>query len=106
MNTTINTLALKEGDLLYNPGKFGDTKGWGQIIQVKEATPRTPRQYVVDMGEDYPDKLRRIITIPHYTLRPGVGQLFITPQQYEQCRQEANDRLNERFKMFNRKSEI
>lgn len=102
MNITIDTLALQKGELLYNQGKFGNAPGWGQIIQVKEATKNYPKRYVVDMGEEYPDKLHRVTEIAHYTLKPGVGQLFITPQQYELLRQEANMRLHERQKLFNR----
>jgi hypothetical protein len=102
MNKTIDTLTLKKGDLLYNQGKFGDAPGWGEIIEVIEPTKKNPLQYTVDMGADYYDTQRRYITIPHYCLKSGVGQLFITAEQFQLCRQQANDRLNEYYKKFNR----
>ncbi len=103
MNTPIDTLSHKAGDLLYYVGKFGNTPGWGTIKEVKQATHKAPLSYVVDMGEDYPDKFYQLITVPHYCLKPGVGQLFKTKQQFEQDRDEANNRLNEFFKSLNRK---
>lgn len=102
MTTTIDTLKLKRTDQVYYIGKFGTPAGWGTIVKVEPAKGHHPLAYTVDMGEDYPDKLYRKMSVPHYCMKPGIGQVFKTVQQWEQERDDANVKLNAFYKSFNR----